>query len=75
MTASQRALSSYLIRIPRTAARCRTKSCIIGTYDIHSYAKEVREALEAWERRLSRIIGGKPADDDNVTPIRREQLA
>ena len=52
------------------------KRGIIGNYDIHSYAKEVREALEAWECRLARIVDGKPADDDNkVTPIRRERLA
>jgi hypothetical protein len=35
----------------------------------------LREALEAWERRLLRIVAGKPGDDEKVTPIRREPRA
>ena len=52
-----------------------TKKGIIGTYDVYHYAKEIREALEAWERRLTRIIDGKPGDDEKVVPIKREQSA
>lgn len=47
-----------------------TRKGIEGVYDLHKYDHEKRAALEAWERRLLRIIEGKPADD-NVTPIKR----
>lgn len=50
------------------------KKGIIGVYDAHQYQKEIRTALEAWERRLERIIDGKPADD-NVANFTRERLA
>ena len=41
---------------------------ITGTYDRHSYDREKREALEAWEHRLTEIIEGKKRSD-NVVPI------
>jgi len=47
-----------------------TRKGIASVYDLHKYDDEKRAALEAWERRLLRIVGGKPADD-NVTPIKR----
>jgi integrase len=50
------------------------KKGIIGVYDAHQYQNEVRTAMEAWERRLQRIIDGKPADD-NVTTFTRERRA
>jgi integrase len=45
------------------------KKGILGVYDQHNYASELRTAHEAWERRLLRIIENKPVDDDKVTPI------
>jgi integrase len=65
-------------RVPELVAELaigHTKKGIIGTYDVYHYANEIREALEAWERRLALIIDGKPTDDNKVTPIRRERLA
>ncbi|QKK02750.1 MAG: tyrosine-type recombinase/integrase [Pseudomonadota bacterium] len=50
------------------------KKGIIGVYDAHHYQREIRTALEAWERRLNRIVEGKPADD-NVATFTRERLA
>ena len=50
------------------------KKGIIGVYDAHGYTREIRTALEAWERRLNRIIDGQPADD-NVATFTRERLA
>jgi integrase len=65
-------------RVPMLVAELaigHTKKGVIGIYDAHHYAPELREALEAWERRLLRIVAGKPGDDEKVTPIRREPRA
>ncbi|MFC1777022.1 tyrosine-type recombinase/integrase [Pseudomonadota bacterium] len=51
------------------------KEGMVDNYDIHEYASEIREAHEAWERRLIRIIDGKPGDGGKVVPIRRERQA
>ena len=40
-----------------------------GIYDRHDYAKEKRQALEAWERRLTEIVTGEPLG--NVVEFRR----
>lgn len=40
---------------------------IVGVYDRHSYDREKRAALEAWERRLLRIAEGGSTDDNIVT--------
>ena len=50
------------------------KKGIIGVYDAHQYQREIRTALESWDRRLSRILDGKPADD-NVATFTRERSA
>ena len=50
-----------------------TKKGIIRNYDVHHYASEIREALEAWERRLTLVTEGKPGDGGKVVPIRRER--
>ena len=42
---------------------------IIGVYDHHRYDQEKRAALEAWERRLLRIVEAKEGSD-NVVPIK-----
>jgi integrase len=47
-----------------------TRKGIAAVYDLHRYDAEKRAALEAWERRLLRVIEGKPADD-NVIQIRK----
>jgi integrase len=44
------------------------KAGIGGTYDWHTYAPEIREALETWAKHLETIIKDP---DSNVTPIRR----
>lgn len=44
-----------------------TRKGIAAVYDLHRYDREKRTALEAWERRLLRIVEGKPADDNVVT--------
>ena len=41
-----------------------------GIYDRHDYAKEKRQALEAWERRLAEIVTGE-AVGGNVVEFRR----
>jgi integrase len=41
---------------------------IVGVYQRHKYADEVRAALQAWADLLARIVESKPP---NVTPIRR----
>lgn len=43
---------------------------IVATYNQHTYDREKRAALEAWERRLLQIIGQR-APDDNVVPLAR----
>lgn len=49
-----------------------TKKGIIAVYDLHRYDAEKRAALDAWERRLLRIVGGLPAGDNVVAMVRRE---
>jgi integrase len=47
-----------------------TKKGVLATYDLHSFNAERKHALEQWEKRLLRIIGGD-ADHtgDNVTSL------
>ncbi|WP_018952495.1 tyrosine-type recombinase/integrase [Thioalkalivibrio sulfidiphilus] len=47
-----------------------TRKGIAAVYDLHRYDLEKRTALEAWERRLHRIIEGRTVDD-NVVPLRQ----
>jgi len=42
-------------------------SGIVGTYDVHEYQDEKREALEAWAQRIKSIVEPKP---DNVITLR-----
>lgn len=49
-----------------------TRKGIAGTYDLHRYDAEKMQALEAWERRLLRIINGQKPDD-NVVMLDRSQ--
>lgn len=44
-----------------------TRKGIAAVYDLHRYDAEKRAALEAWERRLLRIIEGKPSEDNVVS--------
>lgn len=44
---------------------------IESVYDQHRYAAEKRAAMEAWERRLLRILAGNPADDSKVVAMVR----
>jgi integrase len=44
-----------------------TRKGIAATYDRYSYMPERRAAMEAWERRLLRIVAGQPADGNVVT--------
>lgn len=41
-----------------------TRKGIAGTYDLHRYDAEKRQALEAWERRLLSIVERKQADEN-----------
>ena len=43
---------------------------VTAVYDRHSYDREKRQALEAWGRKLSEIIGGS-REIDNVIPLIR----
>jgi len=43
---------------------------ITAVYDRHSYDQEKRKALEAWGRKLKKIIG-ETGDLDNVIPLIR----
>ncbi len=47
-----------------------TRKGIAAVYDLHRYELEKRAAMEAWERRLLRIVEGK-ADGDNVVALAR----
>lgn len=49
-----------------------TRKGIASTYDLHTYDAEKRRALEAWERRLLRIINDQKPDD-NVVMLDRSQ--
>lgn len=42
---------------------------IAGVYDRHRYDNEKRAALEAWERRLLRIVSGEPVEDEKVVSL------
>jgi hypothetical protein len=42
---------------------------ITGVYDLHSYDREKRQALETWERKLMSILTGKSSD--KVIPLKR----
>ncbi len=42
---------------------------ITAVYDRHSYDREKRQALDAWDRRLVEIISGMPATDSVVVPL------
>ena len=44
----------------------------LGVYVQYDYAKEKRQALEAWDERLSAIIGGDAA---KVIPMRGAERA
>lgn len=50
-----------------------TRKGIAAVYDLHKFDAEKRAALEAWERRLLRIVEGQPADDEKVVPMGRER--
>ena len=43
---------------------------IVGTYDVHEYQDEKREALEKWAQRIKAIVNPKP---DNVIALRRRR--
>ena len=45
-----------------------TRKGIAAVYDQHKYLDEKRKALEAWDRRILRIVDGEPADE-NVVPM------
>ncbi|MGB4599387.1 MAG: hypothetical protein WBI04_05350 [Trichlorobacter sp.] len=49
-----------------------TKQGIIRTYNVNRYDKEIQQALEAWERKLSSIISGT---EGKVIPIQRKSAA
>jgi len=53
---------------PHTAEGYRRQG-IEGVYNLHSYEKECRAALEKWQRYLQRIVEAKPG---KVVPIRKE---
>lgn len=40
-------------------------------YNKYQYLPEVRQALDAWDRALSRILDGKPMMDRKVLPMRK----
>ena len=42
---------------------------VTAVYDRHSYDREKRQALEAWDRRLGEIVRGKPNSSDNVVSL------
>ena len=35
---------------------------IVGVYQTHDYADEVRIALQKWADHVERVVGGKPAE-------------
>ena len=46
------------------------KKCVIAIYNRHRYDREKQIALEAWERKLTSIVTGKP--EGNVIPMTRK---
>jgi len=61
------------LRVPHNVAEAvlaHRPSGIVGTYDVHAYEDEKREALEAWARRLASIVNPAPA---KVIKLRRRR--
>jgi hypothetical protein len=51
----------------REAVLAHARPGIKGTYDLHDYLEEKREALELWSARLGVIVTPKP---NNVVSLR-----
>lgn len=52
----------------REAVLAHARPGVVGTYDVHDYLDEKREALELWAARFHSIVEPAPA---NVVPLRR----
>jgi integrase len=69
----RRSVRSQLSRLKvteeaREAVLAHVRPGIKGTYDLHDYFDEKREALEMWGAQLRSIVAPPPASD-NVTPM------
>jgi hypothetical protein len=53
----------------REAVMAHVRPGIKGTYDLHDYLDEKREALDLWAARLRSIV--EPPPTDVVVPLRR----
>ena len=52
------------LRVPHNVAEAvlaHKAPGIVGTYDVHEYQDEKREALEAWAQRIASIVNPAPA--------------
>lgn len=49
-----------------------TRKGIAAVYDLHKFDAGKRAALEAWERRLLRLVAGESPDDTKVVSIKAE---
>ena len=59
------------LRVDRDTAEAvlaHAKVGIVGTYNVHDFLDEKREALMKWDRRLREITS--PPSADNVVPLR-----
>jgi len=43
---------------------------IVGTYNLHEYEDEKREALEKWAQRIATIVNPEPAERGKVVKLR-----
>jgi Arm DNA-binding domain/Phage integrase family len=62
------------LRVPHNVAEAvlaHRPPGIVGTYNLHQYADEKREALEAWARHIASLINPEPARVINLRRRRR----
>ena len=62
------------LRVPHNVAEAvlaHRPPGIVGTYDLHEYEDEKREALEAWAQRIASIVNPPPPAKVVKLPRRR----
>ena len=64
------------LRVPHNVAEAvlaHRQGGIVGTYDVHEYQDEKREALEAWAQRIASLVNPMPAAPAKVVKLRRRR--
>jgi integrase len=68
-TAASQMTSAGIQRLVVSKILNHAEPGVTAIYDRHSYDREKKQALEAWARKLDKILKDKPAD--NVVELRR----